>query len=181
MTTFVFANNSHSTLAVPIGTSDTTVVLATGGGAAFPTVGGGQVFTVTLTDAATGEINEVMYCTARTVDTLTVERAQEGTTAHTWTTGDFVDHYLTAATAAAFVQAAGGLGSMSEQDSTAVAITGGAISGVELASTRGSSSSRPNPPPFLGCQYFDTDLVQPIWCNEITPSIVWVNAAGVSV
>lgn len=181
MITYVFANNASSTLAAPISSSDTTVELAPGTGALFPTLAGDQVFTLSLTDAATGKINEIMLCTNRTVDTLTVTRAQEGTIALAWTTGDFANNFMTAATAAAFLQNVGALGDMADQESNAVAITGGAISGVNLASGRGNTAGRPNPPPFLGCQYFDTDLGQPIWCSQITPAHLWVNAAGVSV
>lgn len=179
MTTFVFANVANSTLAAPLSSGATSLTLTTGSGALFPAPTSGQQFVLVLTDAATGELNEVVYCTARTGDVCTVVRAQEGTTALTWAPGDFAKNSLTAGTAAAFVQ--GTQGTMAAQDATAVAITGGAISGVELASIRGNTAARPNPPPFLGCQYFDTDLSQPIWCNEITPSIIWVNAAGVSV
>lgn len=181
MTTYVFANNASSTLAAPISSAATTLELAAGGGAKFPALGAGQVFTLSLTDAATGLVNEIMLCTGRAGDTLTVTRAQEGTTAVPWTTGDFSNNFLTAGTAALFLQGTGALGTMAEQNANAVAITGGAVSGVEIASTRGNTASRPSPPPFLGCQYFDTDLNQPIWCTEITPTHLWVNAAGVSV
>ena len=180
-TTYVFANNASSTLAAPISSSDTVVELATGTGALFPTLTAGHVFTLTLTDAATGKINEILLCTGISGDTLTVSRAQEGTIARAWTTGDFANNYLTAGTAALFLQGGGTLGSMSLQDATSVAITGGSIQGVEIASTRGNTASRPSPPPFLGCQYFDTDLNQPIWASQITPAHLWVNAAGVSV
>ena len=33
----------------------------------------------------------------------------------------------------------------------------------------------------IGQIYFDTTLGQPVWCKQITPSVIWVNAAGVSV
>lgn len=181
MTTYVFANNANSTLSAPISSSDTTLELAAGSGSKFPTLSAGQVFTLTLTDAATGQITEIMLCTSRASDSLTVERAQEGTTALAWTTGDFANNFITAGTAAIFLQGAGSLGTMSTQNANAVAITGGSVDGVSIASIRGNTAARPNPPPFLGCQYFDTDLMQPIWCSQITPDHLWVNAAGVSV
>jgi hypothetical protein len=127
-------------------------------------------------------VNEIMLCTSRTGDALTVERGQEGTTAAAWATGDFVDHFLTAGTAALFAQGGGGTyGTMAIQDADAVAITGGAVRGVDLASNRGATGARPTPPPFLGCQFFDTTLGQPIWASEITPTPTWVNAAGEAV
>lgn len=179
-TTYLFANNASSALAAPISSSDTTLTVTAGTGSRFPTPAVDQAFTVTLNDQATGDVYEVMLCTGITGDTLTVERAQEGTTAVAWAAGDFVANFLTAGTAAKFVQGAGTLGDMSAQNANAVAITGGDISGVDLASKRGNTASRPAPPPFLGCQYFDTDLGQPIWASSIGPNL-WVNAAGVSV
>lgn len=181
MTQYVFANNASSTLSAPISSVAVTMVLAAGTGAVFPSPGAGQAFTVSMTDAATGKITEIMLCTSRTDDTLTVTRGQEGTTAVAWTTGDFVNNFLTAGTAALFLQGTGALGTMAIQNANSVAITGGNINGVEIASTRGATGARPSPPPFLGCQYFDTTLNQPIWCVEVTPTPTWVNAAGVSV
>lgn len=43
----------------------------------------------------------------------------------------------------------------------------------------GTTSARPASP-ILYQQYFDTTLGLPIWCSQATPSIIWVNAAGVS-
>jgi len=180
-TLYVFSNNASSKLAAPISSSDTSLTLTAGTGGRFPAIVGDEAFTVTMVDAATGTLTEIMLCTAISGDTLTVERAQEGTTALTWAAGDFASNFITAGTAARFLQAPGALGTMSTQDASAVAITGGAVSGVNLASKRGNTADRPNPPPFLGCQYFDTDIHQPIWCTAISPSPIWVNAAGVSV
>lgn len=197
MTQYIFANNASSTLSAPITSIATTLTVAVGTGAVFPNPTSGQAFTLTLTDAATGKITEIMLCTSRATDTLTVVRGQEGTTAVPWTTGDFANNFLTAGTAALFIQGTGTLGTMSAQDADAVAITGGTIdgvevssgnvtltggkiSGVELASTVGSTASRPNPPPFVGCQYLDTTLGQPIWCTQVS-SPIWINAAGVAV
>lgn len=44
----------------------------------------------------------------------------------------------------------------------------------------GTTAARPASPG-LYQPYFDTTLGQPIWCSQITPSIIWVNAAGVAV
>jgi hypothetical protein len=35
--------------------------------------------------------------------------------------------------------------------------------------------------PLLYQSFFDANLGQPIWCTEISPSVVWVNSAGVTV
>lgn len=106
MATFLFANNAQSTLAAPISPSATSITLASGTGALFPNPSAGQQFALTLNDAATGLLYEIVYCTARTGDVLTVARAQEGTTALTWATGDSVDNGPTAGQMAAMQQSA---------------------------------------------------------------------------
>lgn len=44
----------------------------------------------------------------------------------------------------------------------------------------GPTSNRPVAPS-LYSSYFDTTLGQPIWAEQVTPTVIWVNAAGVSV
>ena len=83
------ANNATSTLAAGIGSGATTIVLSTGTGALFPTPGLNEYFTLTLNDALTGALYEVCWCTARTGDSLTVQRGQESTTARAWLIGDY--------------------------------------------------------------------------------------------
>lgn len=104
MSKFIFADNAQTTLASAMGTSTTTLVMATGSGTEFPSPGAGQMFSITLQDAATGLIKEVMYCTNRVNDTCTVVRAQEGFTALNWNVGDVVSNYWTAGQAAALAQ-----------------------------------------------------------------------------
>lgn len=104
MAVFLFANNANSTLAGPINSSVTSLNLASGQGALFPNPSAGQQFALTLTDAATGLLTEIMYCTARTGDTLTVVRAQENTTAQSWIAGDLAANLVTAGQMAANVQ-----------------------------------------------------------------------------
>jgi hypothetical protein len=54
------------------------------------------------------------------------------------------------------------------------------------AATGGPTSGRPASPT-LWQVYLDTDLgsvaghAVPIWCTQITPSIIWCNSSGVSV
>jgi len=108
MTTFIFANNAKSTLASGISSTATSVTLATGSGSLFPSPTSGQQFTLTLTDSATGLINEICYCTARSSDTLTIVRGQEGTTARAWSTGDIASNKITAGTATSFAQGGSG-------------------------------------------------------------------------
>ena len=84
-----FANNASTTLASGISSSTTSIILAAGTGAEFPSPGVGQFFPLTFNDRLTGAVYEVTYCTARTADTLTVIRGQEGTTAMAWLLGDY--------------------------------------------------------------------------------------------
>ena len=103
-TQFLFANNATSILAAPVTIGATTLQLEAGTGSLFPNPGASQVTAITLVDAATGLINEIVYCTAITGDVMTVTRAQENTTAKNWKVGDYVGNYLTAGTAANFGQ-----------------------------------------------------------------------------
>lgn len=110
MSTLLFANNAGSTLAGPISNVATTINLAAGGGALFPNPTGDQYFKLTLTDAATGLLQEIVHVTARSTDQLTVVRGQEGTTPRNWSAGDLAENLLTAGTMQAFLQGAGGGG-----------------------------------------------------------------------
>ncbi len=101
---FLFANNAISTLAGPISNTATTVNLTAGSGALFPNPGSGQQFSLTLIDQATGLLNEIMYVTTRVTDTLTVVRAQEGTTALNWLAGDLAQSLVTAGQMQSFAQ-----------------------------------------------------------------------------
>jgi hypothetical protein len=102
--TFLFANDASSTLAGPISNSATAVNLASGQGALFPNPSAGQQFALTFNDQATGLLTEIVYCTARTGDALTVVRAQEGTVAQSWLAGDLAANLVTAGQMAAMLQ-----------------------------------------------------------------------------
>lgn len=98
MSTYEFANNASTTLGSALSNSATTVTVASGTGAEFPSPGAGQWFMATLwaSGSTTGTPNEIVKVTSRTGDTLTVVRAQEGTTAQAWSVGDTVANYITA-------------------------------------------------------------------------------------
>jgi hypothetical protein len=155
VTQFIFTNDAKSTLAVGISASDTSIQLSLGTGALFPSPGAGQQFPLTLADVATGTVKEIVYCTSRTGDVLTVVRAQEGTIANAYIAGSFANLFITAGTAAAFSQGA-------------------------VAPAGGNTASRPSLPKLFQ-YYFDTTLGIPIWCNQITPTVTWVAASGASV
>ena len=45
----------------------------------------------------------------------------------------------------------------------------------------GTTALRPTKNLWIGRHYFDTTLGLEIWVKQVTPSVVWVNGAGVSV
>jgi hypothetical protein len=90
-----FTNNATSTLAAGINSSVTSLTVATGQGALFPALGAGDYFYCTLANAV-GTI-EIVKVTARSTDTFTITRAQDGTTATSWSTGDKVELRLVSA------------------------------------------------------------------------------------
>ena len=89
-------NNAFATLAAGINSSVTSITLTSGQGARFPTLGAGDYFYATLID--TSNNLEIVKCTARSTDVLTVVRAQESTTARAYNTGDRIEIRITAAT-----------------------------------------------------------------------------------
>lgn len=103
---FLFANDASSTIAAPISNTATVVTLGSGTGSIFPNPSASQQFALTFNDAATGLLTEIVYCTARTGDSLTIARAQEGTTAQNWAAGDLAANLITAGQMAAMQQSA---------------------------------------------------------------------------
>lgn len=99
------ANNAFGTLASGIASGATSITLTTGHGARFPSLGAGDYFYATLID--TSNNLEIVKCTARSTDVLTVTRAQEGTTARAYSAGDRLEIRITAQT---FVDAVNEIG-----------------------------------------------------------------------
>ena len=86
----MFKNNANTILASNITNSQTTLPVNTGTGALFLSPPAGDYFMVTVISASNPAVFEVMQCTARSGDTLTVVRAQEGTTAMAFNASDVV-------------------------------------------------------------------------------------------
>jgi hypothetical protein len=86
----LIANDAVGTLASSINDSVLTLALGSGQGALFPNPGAGDFFYITVIRASDGA-KEIMRCTARSTDTLTVVRAQDGTTAKSFATSDRVE------------------------------------------------------------------------------------------
>jgi len=94
MATPIFTNNAVGVLAASYGAGATAITLSGGQGNKFPAPGAGEWFPVTVVDAS--NTIEIMRCTARAADTLTVVRGQEGTLARALGAGERVEHRLTA-------------------------------------------------------------------------------------
>ena len=92
---YQFTNNAATTLASGILAAATSLTVATGTGALFPTLTGSNFFYCTLQNTA-GTTIEIVKVTARSTDTFTIVRAQEGTSASAFSTGDKVELRLTA-------------------------------------------------------------------------------------
>ena len=89
------ANNAYGTLNAGISNVATTLVLNSGEGSRFPTLSAGDYFYATLID--TSNNLEIVKVTARATDTLTIVRAQDGTTARAYSTNDRFELRPTAA------------------------------------------------------------------------------------
>ena len=87
-------NNAIGYLASAISASDVTASLTAGNGAAFPSLGAGEYFYATIT--ATSGVYEVVKVTSRATDTLSITRAQEGTSAIAFAAGALVELRVTA-------------------------------------------------------------------------------------
>lgn len=99
MSQILFANNAATTIASAISAVATSVTLASGTGALYPSPGTNQYFKATMYPATAGtQAPEIVHVTARSSDTLTIVRAQEGTAAQSWGSGAVFDNLITAGT-----------------------------------------------------------------------------------
>lgn len=97
--TLLAANNAQTVLAAGISSSATSITVNTGTGALFPSpVSGTSYFKLTLVDAATGSLTEIVHVTARSGDVMTIQRGQEGTVPRAWSANDIAANMMTAGT-----------------------------------------------------------------------------------
>ena len=94
---FILVNNFNTTLSAASSSTATTFTVSSS--ANLPTLATGEVLPITLNDAATRLVFEICYVTSISSNVLTVERAQEGTSAQNWNVGDFIWNGPTAGTA----------------------------------------------------------------------------------
>jgi hypothetical protein len=154
-----FVNNYQTTIATAISAAATSINIAVGSGAALGTLGS-DVYYLTIYADVNASVKEIVKVTARSTDTLTVVRAQDGTTAQAWSAGAWMEARLpkvvlesfsqatagvvavadggTGATTASGARTNLGLGTIATQAANAVAITGGTISGL---TTLGASAA----------------------------------------
>lgn len=132
MSLFVYQNDVSTTNANAILVTDTSIVVAVGTGASFPAITAGHQAAVTVEDV-NGNF-EVMYCTGITGDTLTVTRAQEGTTALAFASGSRVELRVTSGVLSALLQKNGGDTMIGTTNMTGVLAlgSGGSIQGGEF-------------------------------------------------
>jgi hypothetical protein len=89
----LFTNNAATTLASGVLIGATSLTVAAGTGAEFPTLTGSEYFYCTIANNA-GSV-EIIKVTARSTDTFTIVRGQDGTSAAAWASGDKVELRLT--------------------------------------------------------------------------------------
>ena len=80
-----FANNAKTTLASGITNVATSLTVASGQGALFPSTAGNVYYYCTLEDVSKNI--EIVKVTARSSDTFTIVRAQQGTTNRAYSSG----------------------------------------------------------------------------------------------
>jgi hypothetical protein len=91
----LFSNFGMTTLAAPLAATATSAVVANG--EVFPGPANGDFFRVVLASPSAGTETkwEICLCAARSGNTLTLERAQEGTPAQSWAPGDKAENRIT--------------------------------------------------------------------------------------
>lgn len=107
MTILRFANNVSAELASPTpasGGGSTTFTVFSGGGAEFPALSGGDAYYTTLIKNGSPSVLEIVLITARSGDTMTALRGQDGTTALAWAVNDIMQMRPNAAAMRQFVQ-----------------------------------------------------------------------------
>ncbi|HHT0504001.1 TPA: glycine-rich domain-containing protein [Raoultella ornithinolytica] len=115
------SNNAKSVLAAGISASATVLTVSSGMGSLFPSpTPGANYFKLTIIDAATKTITEIVHVTSVSGDVMTVIRGQEGTTPRVWSTNDIVANMMTAGSLLSCLQVANNLSEISLAGSSSV-------------------------------------------------------------
>lgn len=105
MPKIIFANNGETNIAAPISAVATSISVTPGDGIKFPAPTGGDYFQLTLVKmVGSAAVYEIVKVTARSGDTLTVVRGQEGTAAAAFAANDIASERLTALILTQFAQ-----------------------------------------------------------------------------
>lgn len=147
----LFTNNATTTLGSSILVGDTSLTVASSSGALFPTTTSGYFYVALINSSNQIEFVKV---TARSSDTFTIVRAQNGSTARPYAAGDKVELRLIAAALENFVQLDGAQ-TITGAKTFSGAITlsgGGAMSGTYTGSPTLSGN-----PTFSGTPVFSGD------------------------
>ena len=97
----IFRNSAASTLAAQVQVNDTTISVTSGTGNRFPSPAANEWFFATIQSGASYEI---VKCTSRAGDILTIARAQDGTSAQLWNAGASIDLRIPRIVLDSFVQ-----------------------------------------------------------------------------
>ena len=114
--TVKFTNNASTTVATAINTTATSLVVASAAG--FPALSGSGDYCYLTIQQAAGTNVEVVKATALSSNTFTIVRAQDGTSAGSWSVSDVVELRVTAALLTDIVDAATHDSSVLAVDST---------------------------------------------------------------
>lgn len=106
----LFANFAYSTLASGITSGATSATVASGHGARFPSpvAAIGDYFDAVIEEGnpadAMNPAREVVRCTARSADTVTITRGMEGTSPRAWAAGDKFEIRITSGAASSLTR-----------------------------------------------------------------------------
>jgi hypothetical protein len=148
----LFTNNATTTLGSSILVGDTSLTVASSSGALFPTTTSGYFYVALINSSNQIEFVKV---TARSSDTFTIVRAQNGSTARPYAAGDKVELRLIAAALENFVQLDGA------QTITGAKTFSGAITlsgGGALSGTYTGSPTLSGNPTFSGTPVFSNSI-----------------------
>lgn len=120
------SNNAYGTLAASLSDVATTLNLNSGEGARFPTLGGSDYFYLTLIDTSNNV--EIVKVTARSSDTMTIVRGQDGTTARSYAVNSRAELRPCAAMFAAIISEAIAGAAVSDGDKGDITVSGSGTS-----------------------------------------------------
>lgn len=185
----LFTNNAATGMVYPISSSATTLIVNGGSGSLFPTPTGGNYFMLTLISQLTGNM-EIVQCTARSGDTFTIVRAQEGTTAQSFAIGDSVQLRITAGSLQTFanptvvnsVAAGTGIGVSSSTGNVTISNTGvtnlNAGTGISLSGSTGTVTITNNANTFSTANFSISEIGGVLTFKYGSTVIATLNSSG---